>query len=159
MWPLFFFFSSRRRHTRFSRDWSSDVCSSDLDHLRHRVHLRGEPAALLAHVRPGPGEALVGDPAEQLYVAGLQLLPLEIHALRRRGLEAPAAVLEVLRAARILHHAVQRDELGDHQLAHDPNLSRCRSVRSPYGGPGASVRSGSGAPLWTGFATRQNGTR
>src|SRR5690606_27137476 len=26
-----FFFSSRRRHTRFSRDWSSDVCSSDLD--------------------------------------------------------------------------------------------------------------------------------
>src|SRR5690606_40656899 len=24
-------FSSRRRHTRFSRDWSSDVCSSDLD--------------------------------------------------------------------------------------------------------------------------------
>src|SRR5690606_40256141 len=28
---LSFFFSSRRRHTRFSRDWSSDVCSSDLD--------------------------------------------------------------------------------------------------------------------------------
>src|SRR5690606_19354070 len=25
-----FFFASRRRHTRFSRDWSSDVCSSDL---------------------------------------------------------------------------------------------------------------------------------
>src|SRR5690606_40941935 len=29
---MFFFFSSRRRHTRFSRDWSSDVCSSDLVH-------------------------------------------------------------------------------------------------------------------------------
>src|SRR5256886_3949162 len=28
---LFFFFSSRRRHTRFDCDWSSDVCSSDLD--------------------------------------------------------------------------------------------------------------------------------
>src|SRR5687768_17755328 len=28
---FFFFFSSRRRHTRCSRDWSSDVCSSDLD--------------------------------------------------------------------------------------------------------------------------------
>src|SRR6266436_7111300 len=27
---VFFFFSSRRRHTRCSRDWSSDVCSSDL---------------------------------------------------------------------------------------------------------------------------------
>src|SRR2546422_1846990 len=28
---FFFFFSSRRRHTRCSRDWSSDVCSSDLN--------------------------------------------------------------------------------------------------------------------------------
>src|SRR5216683_5228097 len=28
---FFFFFSSRRRHTRSDRDWSSDVCSSDLD--------------------------------------------------------------------------------------------------------------------------------
>src|SRR5260370_28468926 len=31
--PLFFFFSSRRRHTRFKCDWSSDVCSSDLHHV------------------------------------------------------------------------------------------------------------------------------
>src|SRR5258705_11831790 len=30
---LFFFFSSRRRHTRCLSDWSSDVCSSDLDDL------------------------------------------------------------------------------------------------------------------------------
>src|SRR5207302_4766369 len=30
LWLFCFFFSSRRRHTRFSRDWSSDVCSSDL---------------------------------------------------------------------------------------------------------------------------------
>src|SRR5699024_11922270 len=31
-----FFFSSRRRHTRSKRDWSSDVCSSDLDdHAGH----------------------------------------------------------------------------------------------------------------------------
>src|SRR5437870_11115188 len=29
-----FFFSSRRRHTRWPRDWSSDVCSSDLEVLR-----------------------------------------------------------------------------------------------------------------------------
>src|SRR6266853_4247824 len=47
----FFFFSSRRRHTRFDCDWSSDVCSSDLSaltiaYLRFRrrpsVGLRGE---------------------------------------------------------------------------------------------------------------------
>src|SRR3712207_9253409 len=35
MWhDLFFFFSSRRRHTRYWRDWSSDVCSSDLRRAR-----------------------------------------------------------------------------------------------------------------------------
>src|SRR5256885_4152637 len=32
---LFFFFSSRRRHTRLQGDWSSDVCSSDLDTTQH----------------------------------------------------------------------------------------------------------------------------
>src|SRR5690625_1531600 len=32
-----FFFSSRRRHTRWPRDWSSDVCSSDLDMIEARL--------------------------------------------------------------------------------------------------------------------------
>src|SRR3712207_9533896 len=32
----FFFFSSRRRHTRYWRDWSSDVCSSDLGTAEER---------------------------------------------------------------------------------------------------------------------------
>src|SRR6266446_9854689 len=32
----FFFFSSRRRHTRLQGDWSSDVCSSDLSELAER---------------------------------------------------------------------------------------------------------------------------
>src|SRR3712207_1919856 len=33
MYVIVFFFSSRRRHTRYWRDWSSDVCSSDLTSL------------------------------------------------------------------------------------------------------------------------------
>src|SRR6478672_8784300 len=37
-----FFFSSRRRHTRSDRDWSSDVCSSDLQR-RPRLHDRRRP--------------------------------------------------------------------------------------------------------------------
>src|SRR5439155_13154916 len=37
-----FFFSSRRRHTRWPRDWSSDVCSSDLSQLPRRVPARAE---------------------------------------------------------------------------------------------------------------------
>src|SRR2546422_9514902 len=44
---LFFFFSSRRRHTRCSRDWSSDVCSSDLiDGRPNRQELRTVRAAI-----------------------------------------------------------------------------------------------------------------
>src|SRR5438067_12441400 len=43
---LFFFFSSRRRHTRSKRDWSSDVCSSDLtpDFMRaiHSIEIRDD---------------------------------------------------------------------------------------------------------------------
>src|SRR5437762_5963821 len=36
MCSLFFFFSSRRRHTRYIGDWSSDVCSSDLQGMRRQ---------------------------------------------------------------------------------------------------------------------------
>src|SRR3712207_9424578 len=36
-----FFFSSRRRHTRYWRDWSSDVCSSDLEE-RGQFAMRGD---------------------------------------------------------------------------------------------------------------------
>src|SRR5256885_10282524 len=36
---LFFFFSSRRRHTRLQGDWSSDVCSSDLT-KKYKLHVR-----------------------------------------------------------------------------------------------------------------------
>src|SRR5690606_39943943 len=50
---LFFFFSSRRRHPRFSRDWSSDVCSSDLEFLE----VIGEEAAEDPLAVPEPAEA------------------------------------------------------------------------------------------------------
>src|SRR2546430_7349272 len=39
---VFFFFSSRRRHTRFDCDWSSDVCSSDLEYRGGSLHSRFE---------------------------------------------------------------------------------------------------------------------
>src|SRR2546429_4488604 len=62
-----FFFSSRRRHTRCSRDWSSDVCSSDLAagvprRLAHAIDrcLEKDPLS-----RPQKGEEL----AEQLGLA------------------------------------------------------------------------------------------
>src|SRR5207237_4851371 len=60
---VFFFFSSRRRHTRFKCDWSSDVCSSDLlgRCARERVAVadrdpgrRGRGARAARHARPVP---------------------------------------------------------------------------------------------------------
>src|SRR3712207_8742613 len=53
----FFFFSSRRRHTRYWRDWSSDVCSSDLVGARalrgggHRRRTHGRGGGLLEQLR------------------------------------------------------------------------------------------------------------
>src|SRR5690606_10319223 len=41
-----------RRHTRFSRDWSSDVCSSDLHGGRSHVQLRGSGARMMGAVLP-----------------------------------------------------------------------------------------------------------
>src|SRR5438445_9269580 len=56
IWLMYFFFSSRRRHTRYWRDWSSDVCSSDLVSESSIQVLRigpgqvhQEPRDLLAH--------------------------------------------------------------------------------------------------------------
>src|SRR5690606_39767259 len=69
-----FFFSSRRRHTRFSRDWSSDVSSSDLK-------LSTDP------LYPGVLRALRGSHAPVLDLGcGLGLLA---HALRQDGQEMP----------------------------------------------------------------------
>src|SRR5690606_39810886 len=51
-----FFFSSRRRHTRFSRDWSSDVCSSDLDPVEVLVDIPQEAVVV-------PGQIVLGRPA------------------------------------------------------------------------------------------------
>src|SRR5256886_7584215 len=46
------FFSSRRRHTRFDCDWSSDVCSSDLPHRLSRV--QGRVGVLEDHLHVPP---------------------------------------------------------------------------------------------------------
>src|SRR6266498_4501003 len=66
-----FFFSSRRRHTRCGRDWSSDVCSSDLgvtaDGVRRELASRRAPAVF------GPAEA-----------EALESISIDLEAIRRR---------------------------------------------------------------------------
>src|SRR6266550_366793 len=46
---FFFFFSSRRRHTRCSRDWSSDMCSSDLGVVLVTINYRLGPFGFYSH--------------------------------------------------------------------------------------------------------------
>src|SRR5206468_5331921 len=52
--PVLFFFSSRRRHTRSDRDWSSDVCSSDLIHRNAQTNEVGHSAVFAADAQPHP---------------------------------------------------------------------------------------------------------
>src|SRR5258705_6371060 len=62
---VFFFFSSRRRHTRCLSDWSSDVCSSDLcaGHAADPLRVNADDVRLdLLHARADPLEDLQHDP-------------------------------------------------------------------------------------------------
>src|SRR6266511_3114282 len=93
---IFFFFSSRRRHTRFSRDWSSDVCSSDLeasgrpagdsvplDREAPPLELSGEcPDELVASTR---GRRLVLVEDRQVGPPAARREPVEAHADRADG--------------------------------------------------------------------------
>src|SRR5215213_9528480 len=83
---VFFFFSSRRRHTRLVSDWSSDVCSSDLDaegseqwlarvsrEVEQRVHLR--------HRHPLGAGAELDDLVSRLHVPLLEHAEVEARAV------------------------------------------------------------------------------
>src|SRR2546422_4776469 len=59
LYICFFFFSSRRRHTRCSRDWSSDVCSSDLVTARTTTPNAATTAGGIPSQRRGAGVACV----------------------------------------------------------------------------------------------------
>src|SRR6266487_2392147 len=65
----FFFFSSRRRHTRWTGDWSSDVCSSDLTSVSTRA-LTPRAALLIAAVMNLAG-ALLGTGVAQTVGKGI----------------------------------------------------------------------------------------
>src|SRR5699024_11754411 len=70
------FVSSRRRHTRSKRDWSSDVCSSDLEvHGGGQSRVRGEVRALLEdHLGHALGGAGRGRRLQNDQLTALELL-------------------------------------------------------------------------------------
>src|SRR3712207_3608488 len=109
---MFFFFSSRRRHTRYWRDWSSDVCSSDLcggsgltrQTKRYRVNI---PAGVHDGSRirlAGKGEAgSLGGPRGDLYVT-VRVTPSPIFRQRTDGnleVDLPVTIPEAIRGATV----------------------------------------------------------
>src|SRR5215475_10860898 len=93
---IFFFFSSRRRHTRFSRDWSSDVCSSDLLCLAKGLTGGYLPlAATLTTERVF--EAFLGGPEKTLYYG-------HSYTANPLGCAAGLASLAIFREERVLEN-------------------------------------------------------
>src|SRR5206468_2544704 len=121
---VFFFFSSRRRHTRSDRDWSSDVCSSDLideraevgdvldDTLPHLIdrELFHQDVALRLPLRLQQHAARDHDVAAAL----VQLDDLELEALAEQLVDVRNAAQRDLAAGQERIHA--------HQVHHDAAL-------------------------------------
>src|SRR5215467_14776509 len=90
---FFFFFSSRRRHTRLQGDWSSDVCSSDLDKkdeprvsIRARVcsqsiEAAGADRVVMLDLHAPQIQGFFGIPVDDLYA-----LPVLVEAIQALGL-------------------------------------------------------------------------
>src|SRR6266498_4626646 len=76
---FFFFFSSRRRHTRCGRDWSSDVCSSDLPAGGAGRGVLAAQARWLEEEQPAYLVTALGRPGSPAWRA----LALEIERYRR----------------------------------------------------------------------------
>src|SRR2546422_11050742 len=72
---FFFFFSSRRRHTRCSRDWSSDVCSSDLYALTTTATGLNPATSSGFTITPGAATQLVFGTQPGTTVAGQEITP------------------------------------------------------------------------------------
>src|SRR5256885_9776551 len=107
---VFFFFSSRRRHTRLQGDWSSDVCSSDLASQAVQLAQANDcPAVLIAELRHTRADLLrqVGrdrESVEELNATANTPMP---PALRSRFLHLKALLLERHGAPQALEHLLE----------------------------------------------------
>src|SRR6266436_7953858 len=83
-----FFFSSRRRHTRCSRDWSSDVCSSDLvtnalDQARREIETRYDLKGTKNEVTLDKTDIVLVSPDDMKLKAVTDILQSKLH---KRGI-------------------------------------------------------------------------
>src|SRR5690606_25600980 len=141
----FFFFSSRSRHTRFSRDWRSDVCSSDL-----RIDNLGERA--LARMR----RTDVGFVFQAFHLMD------ELTAIENVELAALLAGRSPRAARRRAEELLERGGLADRArlLPSAPyGGRRARGLAARHGPPGGGPRncwSGSGWPTGPGSFPRRS---
>src|SRR5690625_1475269 len=101
---IYFFFSSRRRHTRWPRDWSSDVCSSDLPPWAGRGQRAGRPCHASAPARRGVG-------ALPPVVSGCGIVPSVVRRARI-GTTIAFATNGALPATLMARYAEVKDALG-----------------------------------------------
>src|SRR5690606_28014592 len=124
----FFFFSSRRRHTRFSRDWSSDVCSSDL--ATSSVTSRAQNCALPPSARMRSARASPSPSSTSVTATAAPSRASIMHAAAPIP-KAPPVTTATLSAVRAIWSAFRavyskRDRAGPAELK---NRSRAASVR------------------------------
>src|SRR3712207_7229919 len=132
---VFFFFSSRRRHTRYWRDWSSDVCSSDLS--REEVQRALSGPAFRVYTNDDVAGTEVGGAVKNVLaiaagmVSGLGLGTNSVAALVTRGL-AEMTRLALAEGARV-ETLMGLAGLGDLVLTCTGSLSRNRYVGQELG--------------------------
>src|SRR5215469_12774999 len=107
----FFFFSSRRRHTRSLRDWSSDVCSSDLPRrLKPAKHARVPEVNHRVVIKHKPGAAV-----------GLGLSSRAPHEFAGHSQVGEQAAVAVECQQQVLAPAVGLEQLASH-LFEEPSI-------------------------------------
>src|SRR3712207_5816904 len=110
-----FFFSSRRRHTRYWRDWSSDVCSSDLLHSL----TESQRAVLLALCRPFKHGSAYAVPTTNQDIAAELFLSQDAVKTHLRALFAKFGVEELpqnQKRLRLVERALQSGVVRDRDL-------------------------------------------
>src|SRR2546429_4631833 len=92
-----FFFSSRRRHTRCSRDWSSDVCSSDLVESTQFDPARAGPLTSLV-LEDSWSKGNIGPPGQETHgppkTIGIWRLPVKDRSSKQQRATLPQEIFD-----------------------------------------------------------------